>query len=120
MKVKYIGESFGIEGLTNGKIYEVISIEDDMLRIIDDSGEDYLYSIVKPCSLEDSNKCGRWEIIEDNENKDLEKSNYIQKMIKEYNYTTEQAENMYIQLQKVSKDSNLSVEKAIKLVEGVI
>ena len=118
MKVKYIGESFGVEGLTNGKIYEVISIEDDMLRIIDDSGEYYLYSIVKPCSLEDSNKCGRWEIIEDNENKDLEKSNYIQKMIKEYNYTTEQAESMYKQLQKVSENSNLSVKEAVKLVKG--
>ncbi len=40
MKVKYIG-SFGIEGLTNGKIYEVIAIEGNMLRIIDDSGENY-------------------------------------------------------------------------------
>lgn len=73
MKVKYIGKSFGIEGLTNNKIYEVIAIENDMLRIIDDSGEDYLYSIKKPCSLEDSSKCGKWEIIEDNGNKDLER-----------------------------------------------
>ena len=118
MKVKYMGESFGIEGLTNGNEYEVIAIEDDMIRIIDDSGEDYLYSIVKPCSLENSNKCGRWEIIEDNENKDLEKSNYIQKMIKEYNYTTEQAESMYKQLQKISENSNLSVKEAVKLVKG--
>lgn len=73
MKVKYIGKSFGIEGLTNNKIYEVIAIESDMLRIIDDSGEDYLYSIKKPCSLEDSSKCGKWKIVEDNTNKDLEK-----------------------------------------------
>ncbi len=73
MKVKYTGESFGVEGLTNGKEYEVIAIEQDMLRIIDDSGEDYLYSISKPSSLEDSNKYGKWEIVEDNENKDLEK-----------------------------------------------
>lgn len=58
MKVKYIGVSFGVEGLTNGKIYDVIGIEDYMLRIIDDSGEDYLYSAIKPCSLEDSSKCG--------------------------------------------------------------
>ncbi len=64
MKVRYIGESFGIEGLTNGKEYEVIAIEDDMYRIIDDSGEDYLYSIHKPCSLEDSTKYGKWEIVE--------------------------------------------------------
>jgi len=73
MKVKYIGVSFGVEGLTNGKIYDVIGIEDYMLRIIDDSGEDYLYSAIKPCSLEDSLKCGEWEIVEDNNDKDLEK-----------------------------------------------
>lgn len=71
MKVKYIGKSFGVEGLTNNKIYEVIAIENDMLRIIDDSGEDYLYSVVKPSSLENNELCGRWEIIEDNENNDL-------------------------------------------------
>lgn len=73
MKVRYIGVSFGMEGLTNGKIYDVIAIEDDMLRIIDDSGEDYLYSATIPSSLEDSSKCGKWEIIEDNENKSLSK-----------------------------------------------
>lgn len=73
MKVKYIGKSFGIEGLTNNRIYEVIAIENDMLRIIDDSGEDYLYSAIKPASLENKELCGRWEIIEDNENNDLNK-----------------------------------------------
>lgn len=117
MKVRYIGESFGVEGLTNNKIYEVIAIEDDMLRIIDDSGEDYLYSINKPCSLEDSSKYGKWELVEDNEDKDLEKTNYIQKMVKEYSFTMEQAESMYKQLQKVSKNSNLSVEEAVKLAK---
>ena len=38
--------------LTNGKTYEVISIEKGWYRLVDDSGEDYLYppekfSIVK-------------------------------------------------------------------------
>lgn len=73
MKVKYIGKSFGVEGLTNGKIYECIAIEDKMLRIIDDSGEDYLYSAIKPSSLENSELYGKWKIVEDNKNKDLEK-----------------------------------------------
>lgn len=73
MKVKYIGENIGLEGLTNGNEYEVISIEDGMLRVIDDSGEDYLYSASKPSSLTDRSKCGRWEIVEDNESKDLAK-----------------------------------------------
>lgn len=51
-----------------------------MLRIIDDSGEDYLYSAVKPSSLEDSTLCGRWRIVEDNENKNLENILKIEKV----------------------------------------
>lgn len=43
---------------------------------------------------------------------------FIQKMIKEYNYTSEQAESMYKELQKVSEDSNLSVKEAVKLVKN--
>lgn len=43
MKIKYIGPSFGVDSLTNGKTYEAIE-EDGMYRVIDDSGEDYLYS----------------------------------------------------------------------------
>lgn len=71
MKVKYIGKSFGVEGLTNGKIYECIGIEDGMLRIIDDSEEDYLYSAIKPSDMENMELCGKWEIIEDNEEEEL-------------------------------------------------
>ncbi len=41
-KVKYIGKSENLV-LTNGKIYTVISVENSWYRIIDDSGEDYLY-----------------------------------------------------------------------------
>ena len=41
MKLRYIGPSFGIDSLTNGKIYEAID-EDGMYRDIDDSGEEYL------------------------------------------------------------------------------
>lgn len=73
MKVRYTGVSFGVEGLTNGKEYEVKGIENNMLRIIDDSGEDYLYSATRPCSLEDNSKFGRWEIVEDNKEKALSK-----------------------------------------------
>nr|DAQ62416.1 MAG TPA: hypothetical protein [Caudoviricetes sp.] len=73
MKVRYIGKDFGVEGLTNGKIYECVGIEDGMLRVIDDSGEDYLYSAIRPSSLENTELFGRWEIIEDNEKEDLKK-----------------------------------------------
>jgi hypothetical protein len=71
-KVKYIGKSFGVEQLTNNKVYNVISIEEPLIRIIDDSGEDYLYSINKPSSLENPNLFGKWIIVEDN-NKILKK-----------------------------------------------
>ncbi len=42
MKVKYIGKSD--VSLTNGKIYEVIAIEESWYRIIDDTNEDYLFA----------------------------------------------------------------------------
>lgn len=42
MKVKYLGETSFLE-LTNGKVYTVLSVEKDWYRIVDDSGEDYLY-----------------------------------------------------------------------------
>lgn len=41
MKVKYIGQS-GVS-LTNGKIYEVLSVEETWYRLIDDTDEDYLF-----------------------------------------------------------------------------
>lgn len=43
MKVKYWGKTEFLV-LTHGKIYDVQSIERGWYRIIDDSGEDYLYS----------------------------------------------------------------------------
>lgn len=64
-KIKYIGNSFGVEQLTNNKIYDVVGIELPFVRIIDDSGEDYLYSIYKPSCLDDPNLNGKWVITED-------------------------------------------------------
>jgi len=42
MKVKYVKNTISL-CLTTGKIYEVLSTERKWYRIIDDSGEDYLY-----------------------------------------------------------------------------
>lgn len=42
MKIKYIGKTAPLE-LTHGKIYEVLSVEKDWYRIVDDTHEDYLY-----------------------------------------------------------------------------
>ena len=40
--VRYLGETDPLE-LVHGKQYEVISIEKNWFRIIDETGEDYLY-----------------------------------------------------------------------------
>lgn len=42
MKIKYIGKSD--VSLTNGKVYEVMSVESGWFRIIDDTDDDYLFS----------------------------------------------------------------------------
>ena len=41
MKVKYNGKSD--ISLTNGKYYDVVSVEEGWFRIVDDTGEDYLF-----------------------------------------------------------------------------
>lgn len=63
VKLRYKGESFGVDSLTDGKIYNAVE-EDGMYRVIDDSGEDYLYSMTNPAPLYGSSKGGKWEIIE--------------------------------------------------------
>ena len=69
MRVKYIGESFYVEGLTDGNIYDVVEIDGPYLRVIDDSDEDYLYAISNPGPPDMSGPGGEWEIIEDENGK---------------------------------------------------
>ncbi len=64
MKLKYKGESFGVDSLTDGEIYEATE-ENGMYRVTDDSGEDYLYSKENPAPLDGSSKGGKWEIVEE-------------------------------------------------------
>lgn len=42
MKVRFFGVTDFLV-LTNGKVYDVMSVEKGWYRIVDDSGEDYLY-----------------------------------------------------------------------------
>lgn len=67
MRVKYIGPDIGVDGLFDGKEYEVVEIDSisGYLRIIDESGEDYLYSPTKPRAIAGEYRGGRFEIIED-------------------------------------------------------
>ena len=43
MKVRYIEETDPLY-CENGKVYEVLAIENGYYRIVDDTGDDYLYS----------------------------------------------------------------------------
>lgn len=65
MKVRYIGQSFGVDGLTGDKVYECLCIDAPFLRVIDDSGDDYLYSVTDPGPLDGEVSTGKWEIVED-------------------------------------------------------
>ena len=52
---KYLGKTFGVESLTNGKIYDCVGYDDSMARIVDDSGEDYLYDLNEFKLVSDNN-----------------------------------------------------------------
>lgn len=66
MKLKYVGETFYKPlGLTDGKIYKVLDEDDIYYRVVDDSGEDYLYPKNNPRPMDGSSKGGRWEKVAD-------------------------------------------------------
>ena len=44
MKVKYIGKESSPLSLITGNVYECMGKEKDRYRVIDETGEDYLYS----------------------------------------------------------------------------
>lgn len=75
MKAKYIGKSFGVDGLTDNKIYEVIEVDEltGALRLIDDSDEDYLYHLKSPKPNGAKEAYGHFEIVEDDEKESLKK-----------------------------------------------
>jgi len=64
MKIRYVGISFGVDSLTNGKVYEATE-EGGFYRVIDDSGEDYFYSKECPAPWDGSSPGGVWEIVEE-------------------------------------------------------
>ncbi len=88
MKVKYVGRTIGLGGLTDGKIYEVVEVDEltGALRIIDDDPNDindlndpdwkpgYLYSPTSPSPLTSEEAWGHFVIIEDDENGSLNKA----------------------------------------------
>lgn len=76
MRVRYVGKSFGVDGLTDGKIYEVLGVDEvsGALRVIDDSDEDYLYHPQRPKPFFVEGDYGRFEIVEDDAQGTLRKA----------------------------------------------
>lgn len=63
-KVKYIGESFGVDALTDGKTYDIVIQKNGDFAVVDDSGEDYLYSLINPHPADGSSPGGKFELLE--------------------------------------------------------
>lgn len=79
MRVKYVGTSFGVDGLTDGKEYEILRVDEvtGALYVIDDSGEDYLYNPTNPKPIAVPNHPGgKFLIVEDDEQGSLYKAIY--------------------------------------------
>lgn len=76
MIVKYLGPDIGIDGLFDQKEYAVIEIDpfSGMLRILDESGEDYLYHPTRPKAFAGEYKGGKFEMIQDDSNQSLQKA----------------------------------------------
>ena len=78
MKVRYVGKSYGVDSMTDGKVYEVLEVDEITggLRIVDDSGEDYLYHPKAPKPNGAKEAYGRYEIVEDDASGSLRKAIY--------------------------------------------
>ena len=79
MKVKYIGKDIGVDGLINGNVYEVLSVDEltGYLYVVDESGEDYLYHPQNPRPIaSEDHPGGKFEIIEDDINNTLRRAIY--------------------------------------------
>lgn len=70
MKVRYEGPNIGIDGLFNGNIYTVVKVDEltGLLSIIDESGEDYIYSPIRPGPAAGKYRGGKFIVVEDDEN----------------------------------------------------
>ena len=78
MKVRYVGKSYGIDSMTDGKTYDVLEVDEITggLRIVDDSGEDYLYHPKAPQPNGAKEAYGHYEIVEDDATGSLKKAIY--------------------------------------------
>lgn len=63
--VKYIGESFGVDSLTNGYEYNIVKDGNGDIKVVDDSEEDYLYDLINPRPIDNSSPGGKFYYIDD-------------------------------------------------------
>lgn len=63
--VKYEGESFGVDSLTDGKDYFIVKDKEGWLKVVDDSDEDYIYSLSKPQPVDGFSRGGIFRYIDD-------------------------------------------------------
>ena len=63
--VKYVGDSFGVDSLTNDKEYFIVLDKNNDYKVVDDSGEDYLYDLVNPKPVDGSSEGGKFYFIDD-------------------------------------------------------
>ena len=104
MRLKYIGESFGVDGLTDGKIYIATIGDMDFYRVFDDSGEDYLYSRVQPAPLDSSSPGGRWEIVEGMTAEEKELDRKFKEGIEDFNTLAQQSVSIAARYAKMYKN----------------
>lgn len=64
-KVKYIGETFGVDGLTDGVIYNIVKDKYGTLKVVDDSEEDYIYDFKNPRPVDNTSIGGTFLIVDD-------------------------------------------------------
>lgn len=65
--VRYIGESFGVDSLTNDKEYNIVKDNNGDLKVVD-SEEDYLYDLINPRPIDSSSAGGKFYYVDDPQN----------------------------------------------------
>ncbi len=64
-EVIYIGESFGVDGLTDNKKYLIVKDKNQSLKVVDDSEEDYIYDLKDPKPMSGGSKGGKFYYTDD-------------------------------------------------------
>lgn len=61
----YIGESFGVDSLTNNVKYLIVKDKNQTLKVVDDSEEDYIYDLKNPKPMDGSSEGGQFYYLDD-------------------------------------------------------